>query len=1060
MDLHLEPATSPTRTAKSEAAGTPSEGVTRPPILKAKYLAFKSGAYSCQVAVPVDLLEPGTKKQIRQAIIARLDECTDEEVMARCAQAAAGFRAEFKQMRAAKAEARTITPPAPAQPKVVSFPLTEEICLRAAATWASAEAADLERRRAICRERATSQDRASARALFVDEMRNSLRNAMDAQADECTDLATLAKAELETRHRVRLGDTECPLTELAQVLNAERVALLKRAIDVATGSAPAKDLAPPREDQLPLVELWGTDIGTALTHWVAKGDKAGVARLPRTLDKYQQIVRTFRPILGRRPLEATTSTDIYVFIAALRNDKNIGSTIATKLGILSSLMQPFDKGNVVCEFIDDARRALDSTSAERLTFTPYQLATLVHGIAGDPTVPSSHAQIVLLLALTGARLEEICQLRGSDIRMEPGLEGENYWLIQIASSLATGLGDAKVKTRQSNRRLPVLCGVLPTLDSFLTSCTGSNARLFPALRPDRYGTLSAAPSKLLNARIDDLLGTDKRLVLQGLRATAANTMRSANVDYAQRLRFLGHTANSVHTKHYEAAAQLDAYDLMPAAKRLAEFLRKALALRPVDSPSSQLGQSDWQPHSTHCVGEGAKRNSAVVASNGLADVPCQGVVNILGDAALPAQGLEGVPEAVKDQPHIGDAATVAMAKEARKDFSKVAPATAVVVRLKGGENPLLPRFQRLDVADEASLHNGGMQRNQAPRGDGFHPLLDAVANVQVPTMLSVVEDIGQPQLAELLQPTARDMGEHRDPSERVLAAPFWPEAVGINPRAENSLEVRLRKTRPLDGLDLGARDFHATRDVRRQVASVERALQHRVHKGKLFRHRRPGVASRQEVVSERRDVSAHQLRGGLSYDAFEVPRKALEFLDGARRPVRIQAPPIPKKGQHVRTVFAAPRGPVPGIRRGFQKRGNRVGNDFPGGAAGQRFELIFGRQLWRKRRVLAESDEPLGRKAKCKRTGGHAVVGLQTGAYSHAVSCAVRSRNAYLEPQGPVVRNKVGSSRHSASPRKLGCRKASLWHCQRANITLCHQDVPPNRDWKRRFLKIAIQSTT
>lgn len=914
MVIHPKSSTPSSCTSTSTAAGAANEAVIP---LKAKNLWFdaKSDAYYCQLSVPVDLLEAGVKKKLRKKLIGRLNETSDDELRTRCAQAADVFRAEFERERASKAKANEASTPATdSAPPValVSFPLTEELCVRAAATWASGEAADFERKLATCREGATPDARSSARAVLVEEASCSLQAAMDAQADGCTLLATQARTDLETRFRVRLGDERSSLNELAQALNAERVAFLERAIDVARGRISNKQLAPPHGDQLPLVELWGTDLDTALDHWVVKGDNVGDPRRARTLDKYGQIIRTFRPILGRRPLEATTSTDVHVFIAALRSESNnMGATIAGKLAILSSLMQPFDKRNVVCELIDDARRALDATSAERLTFTPHQLATLVHGIAGDPTLPSSHSQIVVLLALTGARLEEICQLRGSDIRKERGLEGEDFWLIQIASSNATGLGDAKVKTRQSNRRLPVLCGVLPELDAFLSSCSGAGTRLFPALQPDRYGTLSAAPSKLLNARIDELLGKDKRIVLQGLRATAANTMRSADVDYAQRLRFLGHTENSVHTRHYEAASQLDAYDLMPAARKLADFFRKSLALCPTERPSSQHGKRHGELDSTNCLGERAERNGSVVPPNGLTDVPGQGVVNVLGDATLPTEGLECVTEAVEHQSLVADSAAVAMSKEAREDLAKIASPTTVVVRLQGGEDPLLPAcLQRVDVLDEACLHDSRMERDEAPRGDRLHPLLNAVANLQVPAMLAVVEHVGQPQLTELLQPTARDVGEHRDPSERVLATAFGPKAVGINPRAEDSLKVRLGEAQSLDSLDLGPRDFHATCDVGRQVARIEGALQHRVHKGELFRDGCPGVASFQKVVPERRDVRANELPGGLSDDGFEVPGKAFEFLDSAGRPVRVQAPPIPKKRQHVRTVPGGLRVPT------------------------------------------------------------------------------------------------------------------------------------------------------
>ncbi len=142
---------------------------------------------------------------------------------------------------------------------------------------------------------------------------------------------------------------------------------------------------------------------------------------------------------------------------------------------------------------------------------------------------------------------------------------------------------------------------------------GSPERLFQHLTPDQYGTLSSAVSKRLNRRIDKLISSDKRLVLQSLRTTGALTMRRANVDYAQRVRFLGHAPSSVHEEHYEAAQSLDAEDLLPAARALAAFYKSALEHPVANAVSHHAGQVDRQLQASDCGNQPLNRNHAVAA---------------------------------------------------------------------------------------------------------------------------------------------------------------------------------------------------------------------------------------------------------------------------------------------------------------------------------------------------------------------------------------------------------------------------------------------------------------
>ncbi|MBS0451310.1 MAG: hypothetical protein JSS14_08360 [Proteobacteria bacterium] len=222
-------------------------------------------------------------------------------------------------------------------------------------------------------------------------------------------------------------------------------------IDVCRGDTQKDAIRPAPRDQLPLIEIWGDTIESAVRKWEEKGTEHGKPRNPKTRDKYAEIAGTFGAVLGRRPLQATTPKDLKEFVRLLRARKrsNCDGTIEDKLECLQCFIGQYEGTEDICQAIDDAIECLDTTRSRRLKFTPTQFAALIHGIYADNSLHPSYKHITSLDALTGARLEEICQLTGADIQVERSTEGEDYWLVRIADSAASGSGNAQLKTVQS-----------------------------------------------------------------------------------------------------------------------------------------------------------------------------------------------------------------------------------------------------------------------------------------------------------------------------------------------------------------------------------------------------------------------------------------------------------------------------------------------------------------------------------------------------------------------------------------------------------------------------------
>lgn len=114
-----------------------------------------------------------------------------------------------------------------------------------------------------------------------------------------------------------------------------------------------------------------------------------------------------------------------------------------------------------------------------------------------------------LALYTGARLEELGQLRVSDVRVEDDVP-----------FLAIEPGEGKrVKTRSSRRRIPIHPELLRLgfLTFVMSQREAGAERLFPELRPTSYGSLTAAWSKYWGKHARELGVTDKRKTFHSFR---------------------------------------------------------------------------------------------------------------------------------------------------------------------------------------------------------------------------------------------------------------------------------------------------------------------------------------------------------------------------------------------------------------------------------------------------------------------------------------------------------------------------------------------------------------
>lgn len=144
--------------------------------------------------------------------------------------------------------------------------------------------------------------------------------------------------------------------------------------------------------------------------------------------------------------------------------------------------------------------------------------------------------IPTLALYTGARLEELGQLRCADIRRMG-----DVWYISISAD-----GVTRVKTRSSERDVPIHRDILPKLLAEIARISGSGSEwLFPELTPDRNGIRTAAFSKKFGKFLNRIGLDDPRIAFHSFRHTFLRKCRDSKIpkDVAEHLS--GHAAPDV-----------------------------------------------------------------------------------------------------------------------------------------------------------------------------------------------------------------------------------------------------------------------------------------------------------------------------------------------------------------------------------------------------------------------------------------------------------------------------------------------------------------------------------
>lgn len=276
----------------------------------------------------------------------------------------------------------------------------------------------------------------------------------------------------------------------------------------------------------------------------------------KSLDTHKAVVRQFIALVGEMPVAKVAKRDVLTFKDKLLEAGNTPANVNVKLTRLRTLLNYAFDNDLITTQPAKGVEVLDP-DAERNKRRPFDSAALA-AIFGSPVYAKDvrptqgrgeAAYWLPLLALyTGARMEELGQLRAVDVRRETYPDADDNeqsaWFIHVTED---DEDDLKLKNAGSERVIP-LHPVLEQLGftRFVEAAkAGGQARLFPDLRPNKYGRLTAKWGEWFSEYKRGVCGvTDKRMVFHSFRHTFADHGRGRMVEGVKR-QIMGHSSGDV-----------------------------------------------------------------------------------------------------------------------------------------------------------------------------------------------------------------------------------------------------------------------------------------------------------------------------------------------------------------------------------------------------------------------------------------------------------------------------------------------------------------------------------
>lgn len=270
---------------------------------------------------------------------------------------------------------------------------------------------------------------------------------------------------------------------------------------------------------------------------------------------WRRTARDFTEVTSGVPVEGITKRHVLDFKDRMLTAGSSPATVDSRLNHLRSLFRYAIANDLLAADPANGVKAPASKRAKeaRLPFDAASLKALfsgpVHSAGQRPKRGGGEASFWLpLLALfTGARLNELGQLRTSDILQERySKDGKDTfaWVIRITADEADGL---RLKNQGSARRVPIH----PTLIDlgFLRYIEGLQTqgefKLFPDLRADRFGAVTGNWSKWFGPYLRSRNVMNPKIVFHSFRHSFKHYARESGISKSVNDALTGHESGDV-----------------------------------------------------------------------------------------------------------------------------------------------------------------------------------------------------------------------------------------------------------------------------------------------------------------------------------------------------------------------------------------------------------------------------------------------------------------------------------------------------------------------------------
>lgn len=273
-------------------------------------------------------------------------------------------------------------------------------------------------------------------------------------------------------------------------------------------------------------------------------------RAESTLTEVRLAVKEFKPLVKGKTLLTIERSDLVRYRDQLLQKRLARSTISRKVGFISSLLQvAYDAGQLP----QNVGRGIRIPKAKvetlvRRPFTRDELATVFNspvyrdGARQKGGGGEAAAWVPMIALATGARLEEICQLRTEDL----WVDAEHGPLLRITDENAA----QRIKTSGSRRTIPIHPDLVAAgLMRYWRKIRDDDREwLFPALEPDHDGRRGGTFGQWFSRYLRSPGGcdiTDPRVVFYAFRHTFKTLCRQAGISEEIHDALTGHVTGSV-----------------------------------------------------------------------------------------------------------------------------------------------------------------------------------------------------------------------------------------------------------------------------------------------------------------------------------------------------------------------------------------------------------------------------------------------------------------------------------------------------------------------------------